>query len=146
MTARTTQAKLTRVWHPYTSWEEFPAGMWSRIHGEERAELLRQAIEFTGDHILYGSWMLKVAEQWPISCEHNLTGTGINRRAWTGHAACCLAIGCPEDITREAWGHLTQQQQDDANRAADRAIHAWEQAYEGQDTSVHQNLGWAWVP
>ena len=136
---------LTRVWHPYTSWEEYHAGMWSRIHGEQRAALLVKAIEFTGDASLYGKWMLKVVQRWPISCEHNLTGAGINRRAWTGHAACCLAIGCPEDITREAWGHLTQHQQDDANRAADRAIHTWEQAYEGQNKSVHKNMGWSWL-
>ena len=120
--------------------------MWSRVHGERRAVLLQQAIEFTGNHALYGSWMLKVTQQWPTSCEHNLTDIGMNRRAWVGHAACCLAIDCPEDITREAWGYLTQQQQEDANQRADEAIFTWEQSYEAQDKSVHTNLAWAWVP
>ena len=136
---------MNRIWHPYTEWEEFHAGMWSRIYGKKRNAMLLMAIKFTGNHALYGAWMLKVIKQWPVSCEHNLTDIGMNRRAWTGRAACCLAIACPEDITREAWGHLTQQQQDDANKKADEAIYAWERKHEGQDTSIHQNMDWAWV-
>jgi hypothetical protein len=38
-----------------------------------------------------------------------------------------MAIQCPEDIVREAWGHLTQEQQDNANQQAQQAIEYWEQ-------------------
>lgn len=78
--------------------------------------------------------MLKVADSWEYSCEHNLTDSGINKQAWIGHAACCLAIGCPEYITRQAWWHLTKQQQDDANKKADEAIRYWE--------DKHQEVKW----
>ena len=47
-------------------------------------------------------------------------------RPFIGHAAAAAAIKCPEDIVREAWGHLSKQQQDDANAAAQRAIEHWE--------------------
>jgi len=110
--------------------EEVTAGMWRSINGEVRKGYLKRAIEFTGDANLYGEWMLNVLTAWPNSCEHNLTADNMNRQAWIGHAACCLAIGCPEDITREAWHLLTQKQQDDANAAADAAIEKWERTYE----------------
>jgi len=72
-----------------------------------------------------------VVKEWPNACEQNLTNTNINRRAWVGHAACCLAFGCPEYITREAWGFLSDKQRDDANKQADYAIMIWEENYYG---------------
>jgi hypothetical protein len=71
--------------------------------------------------------MLKAIDLWPVSCEHNLSCTGMNRQAWIGHAACCIATGCPEHITRLAWHTLTQKQQDEANAKADFAIKTWEE-------------------
>lgn len=120
---------IKRVYHHFSKWEEHKAGMWRTITGEEKRALLDKAIEFTGNTELYGEWMLKVTVRWPFSCEHNLTCTDMNRQAWIGHAATCLAINCPEEITREAWHHLTQQQQDEANVKADEAIASWENAY-----------------
>lgn len=105
--------------------------MWGSV--ERRSEWLERAIVFTGDHKLYGSWMVKVADSWKYSCEHNLTKTYINRKAWIGHAAAALAIQCPEDIVREAWGYLTKEQQDLANQQAQNAIEYWEKKCQRQD-------------
>jgi len=103
--------------------------MWRLTKGREREDLLKRAIKFTGNANLYGSWMIKVLDKWPCSCEHNLSDITMNRQAWIGHAACCLAIGCSEEITRLAWHHLTQRQQDEANAMADKAIVKWEKEY-----------------
>lgn len=117
---------MKRIYHPYWNWEEYKAGMWRNVSALSAVSFLSKAIKFTGDAELYGSFMLKVADAWPISCEHNLTDVSQNRKAWIGHAAACLAIQCPEHITREAWGRLTQKQQDDANAKAEEAIKYWE--------------------
>jgi hypothetical protein len=121
------RADLFDLHHPFWTWEEVAHNMWG--HVEQRSAWLERAIAFTGDHVLYGHWMMKVAEAWRYSCEHHLTKLETNRRPWIGHAAVALAIQCPEDIVREAWGHLTQEQQDLANAAADRAIAHWEQTH-----------------
>lgn len=120
------EVSVNRIYHHYSKLEENGAGMWKSFYGEEREEFIKKAFVFTGDAELYGSFMLKVIETWPFSCEHNLTCTEMNRQAWIGHAACCLAIGCPEDITRIAWHMLTKDQQDRANLKADEAIKKWE--------------------
>lgn len=120
---------LKRYYFPYWLWEEWYQGMWRNVFGEEREQLLKEAIIFTGNHKLYGKWMLKVIKQWVYSCIHNLSCVGMNRQAWIGHAACTLAINCPEDITRLAWHNLTQEQQDKANAQADYAIAKWEEKY-----------------
>jgi len=92
--------------------------MWRRVYGDDRQSFLAKAIEFTGDAVLYGEWMIRATEQWPISCSQNLSFSGQNRQAWIGHAACCLAVKCPEDITREAWWHLTDEQRTLAKRGS----------------------------
>lgn len=120
---------MKRIYHPYWDWEDYKAGMWRNISKEEETKYLSKAIEFTGNAELYGQWMLKVIELWPIACEHNLSATGINRQAWIGHSACCLAINCPEQVTRLAWHNLTQKQQDEANAKADYAIKLWEEKH-----------------
>lgn len=111
--------------------------MWKTILGEKCEELLKKAIEFTGNAELYGFYMFRIIREWPFSCEHNLSCEDMNRQAWIGHAACCLAIACPEDITRLAWHTLTQKQQDDANHQADLAISKWEESQRNKKCQKH---------
>ena len=119
--------KLERVWLPIDQWEEVPANMWGEVANKRL--YLQRAVIFTGNHRLYGRYMQRVTREWPNSCVNALTDYNLNRRAWIGHAACALALRCPEDITRQAWGLLTDEQRTLANRQADRAICAWEMRY-----------------
>ena len=118
---------FNKVYHPFNLWEEVKFNMWGKV--DDKSAYLSKAIDFTGDWDLYGSWMLKVITDWPISCENSLTDTSMNRRAWIGHAAVAYAIQCPEDIVRLAWGKLTDEQRILANRKADEAIELWERMY-----------------
>ena len=108
-------------------WEEMAHNMWGEV--EDRQSWLQRAIDFTGDHQRYGHYMRRVTREWPISCENALTDDGTNRKAWIGHAACALAMRCPEDIVRQAWGVLTDEQRFLANEEARRAVAAWERDY-----------------
>jgi hypothetical protein len=132
--------KFKRVYHPYELWEEIKFGMWDDVSDEK--EWLEKAILFTGDHKLYGSFMMRVVYEWPISCENALTDYNINRRAWVGHAACALGMGCPEHITRKAWRFLSYEQQYLANEEASRAIRAWENNY-FKSQQLRESLGGA---
>jgi hypothetical protein len=98
--------------------------MWGTA--DDRDAALAEAIAFTGDHAIYGEWMVKVTQDWRFSCEHNLSNDTQNRRAWIGHAACAYARRLPEDVVRQAWSHLSDDQRRLANSAADRAIAGWE--------------------
>ena len=112
--------------------------MWGSV--DNRGRWLEKAIEFTSDHKRYGRFMMRVVKEWPISCENALTDSTLNKRAWVGHAACALAIGCPEDITREAWGHLSDEQRVLANKEADAAITVWEYDY-CKSKGIHTDVG-----
>ena len=116
------EPKAGEIWHPGWIREEVKRNMWGDC--SHRKTWLQIAIAFTGNADLYGEWMRKVADSWPNSCEHNLTKSG-DKRPWIGHAAVALAIGCPEDIVREAWAHLSEEQQIKANKKAEEAIEYW---------------------
>jgi hypothetical protein len=112
--------------------------MWGAVKNKKTSMDL--AFDFTGDSILYGSYMRRVIKEWPISCENALTDYFLNRKAWLGHAAVALALEIPEDITRAAWAKLTHEQQLLANKEASRAIQAWEHTYI-KDRKLYQDLG-----
>lgn len=120
---------IKRIYHPYYKWEETYSNMWGSVKNKDA--YLQVAIDFTGNAKLYGSHMKRVQEEWKISCEHNLSNKTQNRKAWIGHAACALAFGCPEQITREAWAYLSEGQQKEANDVADIAISLWEKRHLG---------------
>ena len=130
--------KINRVYRHYMDWEEIDTNMWVSVDGKEK--WLAKAIEFTGDHKKYGRFMMRVIHDWPNSCENWLTDISVNRKAWIGHAACAMAINCPEDITRKAWGYLNDKQRELANREADRAIREWEYNYR-KSIGVCEGLG-----
>ena len=116
-----------RVWVPIDQWEEISYNMWGEAPNRKRQ--LEKAVMFTGNYRLYGKFMKRVVNEWPNSCLNALTDKNLNRRAWIGHAACALALRCPEDVTRQAWGYLTDEQRILANCQADQAIQSWEKCY-----------------
>jgi len=120
---------MKQAFHHHEKWEEYIYGMWRTVSKEVECQILPLAVEFTGNHKLYGLAMLRVISEWPISCEQNLTNVSINRRAWLGHAACCLQHGWPEYLVRQAWHHLSQKQQEDANAKASEVIKIFESKY-----------------
>lgn len=136
---------MKRIFHPYTKCEEYAAGMWRNVPVEERPGFIRASAALMMDPAAFEQAMLRAVREWRYSCEHNLTGGNINRRAWLGHAGCLLGTGSPENLTRLGWHTLTPIQQDAANAAADRAIAAWESLYlhlrANPGTEVHTGGG-----
>lgn len=120
---------MKRVFYHYHLWEDYKSGMWRDVKPDERARLMQKALVFRDDIPRWEKAMMRVIREWPISSEHNLTNVAANRRAWLGQAACTIEIRCPEDIARQVWGKLSQEQQDKANAAAERVIKIWEKAY-----------------
>jgi len=114
---------MKRIYRDCAEWEEIAHNMWGESSNAKHD--LERAISLTGDHTLYGHYMLRVIVEWPISCQNALTDNLLNKNAWIGHAAVALAMNIPEDITRKAWGFLTDEQRILANREAKRAVQLW---------------------
>lgn len=111
-------------WRPYTEWEDWQAGMYRDASAGERESLIAAAAGLLADPNRLAAAMRGVTVDWRFASEANLHEPP-NNRAWLGQAACCYAAAVPEEMTRAAWGLLTDEQRHAANRVADRVIDEW---------------------
>ncbi len=125
-----------RIYHRFEKWEEYHAGMWRIPSKTEQRELLPIAVALIKDTKAFSAAMMEVVEKWPFSCEHNLTNLDSNRVAWIGQAACCLVTGCTEDVTRRAWGLVSDEERHGANMEAEAAIERWRVGREGENLKL----------
>lgn len=120
---------MKRVYFHLKDMEEYHSVMWKSIPVEKRQDAINAAADLMRDYNAFELACVQAITQWPNSAIANFTASSINHKAWLGHAACCLACGSSEDLTRSAWNTLTENQQHLANEAAQRAIDAWRSAY-----------------
>ncbi len=132
---------MVRIYHRFEKWEEYHAGMWRVASKAEQRELLPVAVALIKDTAVFGAAMVRVVEEWTFSCEHNLTNLDSNRVAWIGQAACCLATSCTEDVTRKAWGLVSNEDRRRANGEAETAIEKWRVGREGENLELFSWLG-----
>jgi hypothetical protein len=124
--------RIERVFHPWNKCEEFGAGMWRKVSGEEYQDFAMKAADLMRNPEKFKKAMAEVVANWPMSAEHNLTAIECNRRAWLGHAGCLTGVGSPEEPTRIGWHQLTKAEQFEADRVAQEVIDAWEKEYIGK--------------
>lgn len=117
-----------RTFAHYEAWEDAREGMWRSVPGVERSRYRDAAAALMRDTVTFGRVARLVVRDWPVAAAVNLATRAVNRQAWLGHAACCMACRSPEDVTREAWHTLTSVEQDAANSVVDVVIAEWEYA------------------
>lgn len=103
--------------------------MWSKVDKITETKMLVKAIEFTGDHVLYGKAMGEVIYKWENTMKNHLTNISLNRRAFLGHCAVFYKLQIPEYIVRLAWKELTEKQRILADNIAEKTIKEWELWY-----------------
>lgn len=116
---------LKREFFPYHALEEHTAGMWRRVSPADAEGYIEAAAALMRDPEAFELAMRLALSGWPNSVRAAMTTGSLNRRAWFGHAGCCVATGSPEHLTRLGWHRLNADEQDAANAAADRVIDAW---------------------
>lgn len=121
-----------RIFHHYEQLEEYHAGMWRIVRGQQRQLNIRSAADLMRDAQRFKACMRRALTDWPRSCEANLTAESVNRIAWLGHAGCCIGVGSPEENTRAGWHTLNQAEMDEANRVAGEVLDEWLHSYRPQ--------------
>ena len=120
---------MKRIYHHYLKWEDFHSGMIKLIPLQKSEELIEAARSILANETKTKAAMQHVIDEWPISCEVNLSYTGLNRQAWLGQACCWLIAGVQENLTKLAWHRLTLYEQIKANEIADQVIASWEKMH-----------------
>jgi len=115
----------TRVFHTFDKWECHKAGFYKGFaDGVTKEEAKKGFSELIADSVKFKRALQRVITKWPNSCEHYLTNVSMNRIAWMGQAAVCIATGIPSSFSG-GWFLLTKEQQDVADESALKAINKW---------------------
>ena len=114
-----------RIYHPYWKWEDYKAGFYNNLSGEEKKQLIQKGIEMFNSEKLTLEYMYKVINEWKYSSEHNFTNPSLNKIAYIGQGACCIYANIPSTITMEIWNLLDNKIQDRANKNANDVLNKW---------------------
>ena len=117
---------MERIYHRWEKWECYPAGFFSEQppKGLTTEDCQQIYVEFLSDLKRFKKAAYRVIDEWPNSCEHNLTNETMNRIAWIGQAAICIETGISSKF-RGGYHLLTEQQQKDADQTALDVINYW---------------------
>lgn len=118
---------MKRIYHPYTRWEDHRAGFYDKPPiGHAKASQANKIVTMFMCASLTRTYMKMAIEQWSVSCETNLTNTGMNRVAYIGQAAACLYCGACCFLTMETWSTIPEQFRNQADNIALEIIKEWE--------------------
>lgn len=116
---------LLRIWHPWQAWECHRAGFFGPFpEGMNKAKGEEAYATFFRTSGLFEASLKRVLEEWPRACEHNLSNPSLNKIAWGGQAAACIALGIPAEC-RAGFNKLTAEEQDEANATSERVLRTW---------------------
>ena len=119
-----------RVFHTFDKWECVKHGFYaSTKDGWSREQCEQAYFDLLSDPIEFDAVARKVVSEWPMSCEHYLTNSAMNRIAWLGQASVCYKFGVPSQFS-SGWNLLNKDQQDKANAVALKVLNEWLQSRE----------------
>jgi len=118
---------MKRIYHTWDKWECYPAGFYNDHPPRKdlsEDDCVAMYAEFLKDTDRFQAALARVTTEWVCSCEHYLTNERMNRIAWLGQAAMCIATGVPSRF-RGGFNALSKEEQDTANKIALDALNAW---------------------
>lgn len=114
-----------RVFHTYDKWECVNAGFYATRKDGWTSDQCESAYKsLLSDTVAFEQAARRVISEWPLSCEHYLTNSAMNRLAWIGQAAVCITTGVPARFSG-GWSLLTEEQQSAANGVAHKILCEW---------------------
>lgn len=130
----------TRIFHPYDRWEAIQYGFFNSTHPTLTAEQCRYKYKvLLSDIIEFDRVIELIFNEWPNSCEHNLTNRSLNRIAWLGQAAVSYKYKVPA-VFSSGWEMLNAEEKSRANMVAFRALNRWLKAREIPEITLDDAL------
>ena len=129
---------MKRIFHTWEKWECYPAGFYENKPKDPKLtdeKCMQMYAEFLSDDARFCAAMARVITEWKNSCEHYLTNDKMNRIAWMGQAAMCIATGVPSRYCG-GFNQLSDVQQACANALAATYIGKWMVANGGNALTV----------
>ena len=114
-----------RIFHTFDKWEAVEYDFFATNHKTWTKTQCEWTYKtFMVDLNEFEDVLLKVINEWPNSCEHNLTNKSLNRIAWLGQAAMAYKFKIPS-IYSSGFQLLSPEEQTNANFVAWNVLNIW---------------------
>lgn len=120
---------IEQVYHPWHLWEDHKHGFYNNVSGLNKKKLEANVLELFSNESMTLMFMTSVIDNWVYSCEHNFTNPSINKIAYLGQAACCLAYKVPATVTMSYWRNIPLESRGKADKIAKKLIDNWIKNY-----------------
>ena len=120
--------KINQIFHHFSKWEDYKAGFYNRSCFNDK-EHIEKSVKLLSNQKEFYSYAKRVIDEWVYSCEQNLTDPSLNKIAYIGQSACCLANGTPAFVTRNAWWFIDDKDKELANKTAMKILNEWKQRH-----------------
>lgn len=117
---------MKRIFHTWEKWECYPAGFYEDLppDGMTPREAVKAYSEFLADTPRFSEALSRVLKEWPRSCEHYLSNDNMNRIAWLGQSAMCIATRVPAAF-RGGYNLLSEEEKRMADETALATLNEW---------------------
>lgn len=113
-----------QIFHHFSKWEDYKYGFYESTCNDIQ-EHIKKSVELLSCEKKFYLYAKRVITEWIFSCEQNLTDSSLNKIAYIGQSACCLANNTPAFVTRLAWSYIDEDKQILANKVAKKIINEW---------------------
>ena len=127
-----------QIFHHFSLWEDYKLGFYN-TSCENTKEHIEKSVILLSNQKTFEHFALRVINEWTFSCEHNFTDPSLNKIAYIGQSACCLANNTPSFVTRLAWSYVLEQNQILANETAKKVLQQWKEKHNKKGT-LWENL------
>ena len=117
--------KIKQLFHHFSKWEDYKHGFYDTTCFNMQEEIYK-SVELLSNQDKFYKYAKKVIMEWAYSCEQNLTDPSMNKIAYIGQSACCLANRTPSFATRNAWSYMEEKDQRAANKTARKILKEWQ--------------------
>lgn len=117
---------MNRIYHTWDKWECYLSGFYENKppKGMTKEDCENTYCLFLKDEIEFRNALNRVISEWKNSCEHYLSNENMNRIAWLGQAALCIAKKIPSSF-RSGFNLLSEEEQKKANSIALEYLNKW---------------------
>lgn len=116
---------IKQIFHHFSLWEDNKKGFYDTVC-DDYSEHIQKSIKLLSNQEEFRKYALIVINEWVYSCEQNLTDPSLNKIAYIGQSACCLANNTPAFVTRNAWSYIDEIDQRLANETAKKILKEWQ--------------------
>lgn len=113
-----------QIFHHFSKWEDYKLGFYASTCVDTEQHI-KKSVELLSCQDTFYKYADKVINEWIYSCEQNLTDPSLNKIAYIGQSACCIANDTPAFVTRLAWSYIDEDTQKEANKTAKKILDKW---------------------